>query len=199
MENETLNSEHRMPPFAPVIISLFKGVLTSAKTELWKLLVQYEPDIKKYFSVVGLEVYIDPVEKFAFLKEKDRFEEEEENYPRLIEKRPISYHVTLLCVLLRKRLLEADAAGGETRVILNRDQIIDMLKIFLPESTNETRIIANIDSYINKIVDYGFLRQLKSSEDQDVYEINRVLIARVRADELQYIEGKLKEHARSIA
>ena len=48
-------------------------------------------------------------------------------------------------------------------------------------------------------MDYGFLRQLKSSEDQDVYEINRVLIARVRADELQYIERKLKEHARSIA
>ena len=199
MENETLSSEHRMPPFAPVIISLFKGVLTSAKTETWKLLVQYETDIKKYFSIVGLEVYIDHVEKFAFLKEKDLFEEEEENYPRLIEKRPISYHVTLLCVLLRKRLLEADAAGGETRVILNREQIIDMLKIFSPESTNETRIIAKIDSYINKVVDYGFLRQLKSSEDQDVYEINRVLIARIRADELQYIEGKLKEHARSIA
>ena len=132
-------------------------------------------------------------------KLKDLFEEEEENYPRLIEKRPISYPVTLLCVLLRKRLLEADAAGGETRVILNRDQIIDMLKIFLPESTNETRIIANIDSYINKVIDYGFLRQMKSSEDQDVYEINRVLIARIRADELQYLEGKLKEHARSIA
>ena len=199
MEYEILDNEHRMPPFAPVIISLFKGVLTGAKTETWKLLVQYETDIKKYFSIVGLEVYIDHVEKFAFLKEKDLFEEEEENYPRLIEKRPVSYPVTLLCVLLRKRLLEADAAGGETRVILNRDQIIHMLKIFLPESTNETRIITNIDSYINKVLDYGFLRRLKSSEDQDVYEINRVLIARVRADELQYIEGKLKEHARSIA
>ena len=75
MENEIQSSEQRMPPFAPVIISLFKGVLTSAKTDYWKLLVQYERDIKKYFSVVGLEVYIDHVEKYAFLKEKDLFED----------------------------------------------------------------------------------------------------------------------------
>ena len=66
-------------------------------------------------------------------------EEQQNPLPRLIEKRQLSYPVTLLCVLLRKALLEADASGGDTRVILEKEKIRDMLKIFLPETSNEAK------------------------------------------------------------
>ena len=71
-----------------------------------------------------------------------------------------------------------------------------MLKIFLPETSNEAKTIDKIDEHINKVVEYGFLRKLKNDKNQ--YEINRIIKAKISADTLQHIEQVLKEYANSI-
>jgi hypothetical protein len=146
---------------------------------------------------MNLEVFIDASEGYAFLRQiENEDEEQQNNLPRLIEKRQLSYPVTLLCVLLRKTLLEIDATGGDTRVILEKEKIRDMLKIFLPDSSNEAKTSDKIDDHINKVVEYGFLRKLKNNQNQ--YEINRILKAKISADTLHHIEQVLKEYANSI-
>lgn len=184
-------------PFAPVIIYLLKGVLYEDNSQAWSLLLQYEPEVKKHFEGIGIEVYVDEAEGYAFLKQQELDPEENEGemiLPTLIEKRQLSYPITLLCVLLRKRLLEEDTSGGNTKVVLSKEEIVDMIRVFLPEHSNEAKIIDNIDSYINRIISYGFLRKLKNEEGK--YELKRIIKAKITADILQNIEQKLKDYAR---
>ena len=81
--------------------------------------------------------------------------------PRLIPRRSLSFHVSLLLALLRRKLAEFDAQGTDTRLMLTRDQIAEMVRVFLPATSNEARLTDQIDSYISKAADLGFLRKRK--------------------------------------
>jgi hypothetical protein len=197
MENKMTETD-AMNPYAPVIIRLLQGVIYNDDKESWDNLVKYHVPIKEYFKVIGIDVLIYETEGFAFLKQK-RFDEGQEiNLPNLIEKRQLSYPVTLLCVLLVEKLIEFDATEGDsTRLIVDKDEIKEMLRIFLPEKTNEAKLIDNIDENINKLVKYGFLRKLNDTENK--YEVKRILKAKIPAETLQEVKIKLEEYAKFIA
>ncbi len=76
---------------------------------------------------------------------------------------------------------------------LSKEQIKDLILTFLPEKSNEARLIDNIDSYINKLIDYHFLRKLSNQSLE--YEVKRILKARITVDTLQEIKKKLYEYA----
>ena len=78
--------------------------------------------------------------------------------PRLVPRRSLSFQVSLLLALLRKKLAEFDAQSGDTRLMLTRAQIAEMVRVFLPATSNEARLLDQIDTHINKVVDLGFLR-----------------------------------------
>jgi len=181
---------------SPVVIQLLKGVLYQDKqAELWRDLLTFQSAIQDYFAVIGLQVFVDETEGYAFLRQQSETGEADENVPmlpRLVQRRQLSYPVSLLCVLLRKKLIEQDAAGGETRLILSREQIIDMMQVFLPERSNEAKSVEQIDSYINKVLEYGFLRRLKGDEER--YEVRRIIKALVDASWLGDIDQKLQEY-----
>jgi hypothetical protein len=73
----------------------------------------------------------------------------------LIPRRQLSFNVSLLLALLRKRLAEFDASDSGTRCVLTRDQIVDLLRVFLPESSNDARLVETIDAQIGKVVGLG--------------------------------------------
>ncbi len=197
MENKMIET-NVMNPYAPVIIKLLQGVIYNDDKELWDNLIKYHVPIKEYFKVIGIDVLIYETEGFAFLKQKRFDEGQETNLPNLIEKRQLSYPVTLLCVLLVEKLIEFDATEGDsTRLIIDKDEIKEMLRIFLPEKTNEAKLIDNIDENINKLVKYGFLRKLNDTESK--YEVKRILKAKVPAETLQEEKNKLEEYAKYIA
>ena len=89
-----------------MLIQLCKGVLYGDKSpELWRDLLTYQASIHDYFAVLGLSVRIDETEGYAFLQQRSTAEESDENpeLPRLVQRRQLSYPVSLLCVLLRKK------------------------------------------------------------------------------------------------
>ncbi len=188
-----------------VLIQLCKGVLYADKSpELWRNLQTYQASVHDYFTVLGLRVRIDESEGYAFLQqhsaEQADVETDSAPLPHLVQRRQLSYPLSLLCVLLRKKLIEQDAAGGETRVILSRAQIVDMLRVFLPESSNEAKTVEQIEGHIRKIIDYGFLRRLKGDDER--YEVRRIIKALVDADWLGDLNKKLeayRSHADSLA
>ena len=193
-----MTETNAMNPYAPVIIKLLQGVIYNDDKESWDNLIKYHVPIKEYFKVIGIDVLIYETEGFAFLKQKKFDEEQEINLPNLIEKRQLSYPVTLLCVLLVEKLIEFDATDGDsTRLIVDKDEIKEMLRIFLPERTNEAKLIDNIDENINKLVKYGFLRKLNNTESK--YEVKRILKAKIPAETLQEVKNKLEEYAKFIA
>lgn len=176
-----------------VVIYLMKQVLYRDKQpELWNLLLNLQPAAIEYIQVLGLELLIDASEGYAFLRQMILPEDEEQNFPRLIQRRQLSYSVSLLCVLLRKKLIENDTAGSETRVILSEQQIIDMMKIYLPEQANEVKTSEQIEAGIKKMIDFGFLRPLKNNSQH--YEVQRIIKALIDANWLANLEHRIKEY-----
>jgi len=177
-----------------VLVQLLKGVLYEDQhAKLWYSLLSLQSAVRDYFRVIGLELYLDEAEGYAFLKQQEVSEEKQpsdESIPRLIPRRSLTFPVSLLLVLLRKRLAEEDASGGETRVILSREQVIDMMLLFMPEQKNEARLNDQIKAAINRVIEYGFLRKLKQGEN-DLLEIRRILKAFVDAQWLDEFQAHL--------
>jgi hypothetical protein len=128
--------------------------------------------------------------------ESDSEEPDGAGRPRLVARRRLGFPVSLLLALLRKRLAELDAKSGETRLIVSRDDMVDMMRLFAPDASNEARLTDRIDSHIGKVVELGFLRPLIGHADQ--YEVRRILKAFVDAQWLHDFDERLmayREHA----
>jgi Domain of unknown function (DUF4194) len=190
-------SEH--PQLGPVIVHLMRGVVYRDQHEkVWQALMALQAAAIDYLRVIGIELEVDEAEGYAYLKQTEAGELQTEPMPRLIQRRPLSYPVSLLCVLLRKKLVEADSGGDEIRVILTRDQIVEMMRVFLPDQANEAKLVDRIDTHINKVVELGFLRKHKKAGP--VFEVRRILKALVDADWLVDMDEKLRvyrEHAKT--
>ncbi|MFP7753850.1 DUF4194 domain-containing protein [Thermodesulfobacteriota bacterium B35] len=192
-EDDPRMREEHLAGLSPVLVRLLKGVVYQERHPAeWQGLLRLQGAVRDYFRQIGLELVIDEAEQYAFLRQQDDDGENRPALPRLVQRRPLSYPVSLLLVLLRKKLIELDSGGGETRLILGREQIIDMLRVFLAESSNEARIIDQIDRHVNKLVEYGFLRRLKGDGGQ--FEVGRIIKAVVDSDWLADFDNRLREY-----
>jgi len=181
-----------------VLVQLLKGVVYEDRhAKVWPALLQLRAAVQDYFRMIGLELYVDEAEGYAYLKqieiEEGIDEAEAGPVPKLITRRSLSFPVSLLLVLLRKRLAEEDAVGEASRVILSREQIVDMMLLFMPEQKNEARLNDQINSAINRAIDYGFVRKLKQG-DGELLEIRRILKAFVDAQWLDEFQVHLKKY-----
>ncbi len=185
------------PDLSAAVIQLMKVVVyRDTHDRAWNHLLQLQPQVRDYVEVLGLQVVIDEAEGYAFLRQRPADEDEAGQLPRLIPRRSLSFHVSLLLALLRKKLAEFDTQGSDTRLMLTRAQIAEMLRVFLPATSNEARLLDQIDAHINKAAEFGFLRQAKSSEQ--VYEVRRILKAFVDGQWLADFDAKLAEYTASL-
>ena len=189
------------PDLSLAVIQLMKGVVYRDTHErAWRHLLQLQPQVRDYVAVLGLQVVVDEAEGYAFCRQRPPEEARDDNaesLPRLIPRRPLSFHVSLLLALLRKKLAEFDAQGGDTRLMLTRDQIADTMRVFLPATSNEVRLADKIDAHISKAVDLGFLRPAKNAEP--VYEVRRILKAFVDGQWLADFDTRLAGYAALLA
>ena len=180
-----------------LVISLLKGVLYQENdTSLWQALIQLQARVRDHISVLGLELVFDEAEGYAFLRARPEPEEESAKLPRLVARRPLSFSVSLLLALLRKKLAEFDASGDATRLILSRDEIVELVRVFLPDSSNEAKLIDQIETHLNKIIELGFLRRLKANAAVNGtnganFEVRRILKAFVDAQWLADFDARL--------
>ena len=193
MSPESLLREEFSLPLA--VTQLMKGpVYRDTHGEAWRHLLQLQAHVRDYVGVMGLTVIVDEAEGYAFLRSKpDLDDEDAPPVPRLVARRSLSFHVSLLLALLRKRLAEFDADNSDTRLVMIRDQIVEMLRVFLPSSTNDARLVDQIETHIGKIVDLGFLRRVPGQEG--TYEVRRILKAFVDAQWLADFDERLAAYA----
>lgn len=180
----------------PVAIALLKGVVYRDGNErLWAALLELQAQVRDYVAVLGLELVVDEAEGYAFVKSRAEPETEGDadlaKLPRLVVRRPLSFPVSLLLALLRKKLAEWDAGGGDTRLVLARDDFVELVRVFLPASTNEARLVDQIDAHVNKIVELGFLRRMKTTSGPPTFEVRRILKAFVDAQWLLDFDARL--------
>jgi hypothetical protein len=189
------------PDLSLAVTQLMKGVLyRDTHDRAWRHLLQLQPQVRDYVAVLGLQVVLDEAEGYAFCRQRppdEAHDDQADPLPRLVPRRPLSFHVSLLLALLRKKLAEFDAQSGDTRLMLTREQIAEMMRVFLPATSNEVRLADKIDSHIGKAVDLGFLRPAKNAEP--VYEVRRILKAFVDAQWLADFDARLAEYAELLA
>lgn len=175
-----------------LMINLLKGIIYRDRDpELWQSLPSLNGKVAEHAAILGLECIVDESEGYAYFRQKD-ITDGENGIPRLVPKRQLSYTVSLLCVLLRKKLIEADAGGDATRVILTKEQIIDMTRLYMPDTGNEAKMADRIESALKKIADMGFVRAMDSQDK--TYEVKRILRAFVDADWISLLDEKLKTY-----
>lgn len=179
---------------ASAIICLMRGVVYRESDETtWAALDRQAPAIRDHFGAIGVDVVVDDSEGYAYLQTTPDSGEGDDALPRLVKRRALTFNVSLLLVLLRKRLVEFETSGTEGKLVLTRDQVLEMLRLFLAESTNDARVIDQVDATVRKVVELGFLRQMRGRSDE--YEVRRILKAYVDAQTLADFAGKLAEYA----
>ena len=175
-----------------VLVTLYKGVLYhDQKPELWQALLKLEGKVRDHVALLGLELLVVEAEGHAYLRQRTP-EDGDPEIPRLIQRRQLGYAISLLLALLRKKLAEHDAAGGDTRLILSREQIVDLVRLFVADSSNEAKLVDRIDADINKVVELGFLRSLRGQDNQ--YEVRRIIKTFVDAQWVSDFAKRLEEY-----
>jgi len=177
-----------------IVVALLKGVIYQEdNTTLWNSLLNLQASVRDYVAVLGLELTLDEAEGYAFLRSQPSGDEEQASaIPRLVARRQLSYPVSLLLALLRKKLAESDAGGGETRLILSRDEVVELIRIFLPAGSNEVKLIDQVDATLNKIAELGFVRRLRG--EKQMIEVRRIIKAFVDAQWLADFDRRLDDY-----
>jgi len=197
------------PELSALIVPLLRGVIyQETDASLWQALANLQHRVRDYVAVMGLELILDEAEGYAFLRSRpapaDGGDDAAANkIPRLIVRRPLSFAVSLLLALLRKKLAESDASGGETRLVLSREQVADMMRVFLPDSSNEARLVDQIDTHLNKVIELGFIRKLKPATgapagQATAFEVRRILKAFVDAQWLADFDERLQGYRQQL-
>ncbi|MBD8078900.1 DUF4194 domain-containing protein [Cellulosimicrobium arenosum] len=145
-----------------VVTTLLKGVVyRESGPQTWRDLLALEPQVRDAVAMLGLELVVDEGDGYAYLRSQPEHERDE-RVPRLIPRRELPFDVSLLLALLRKRLAQSDSEGGDTRLVVTRAEIVDMLRVFLAQdagaAANEARLVDRVDALVRRVVELGFLR-----------------------------------------
>jgi len=159
------------------VVSLMKGIADrESDPALWQSLIGIQSRVRDYVACLGLDLVLDEAEGYAYLRQRPA---EDGEVPRLVARRQLGYPVSLMLALLRKKLAEFDATSGEPRLILSRNDVVEMMRLFFADGSNQVRLNDRINTDLNRVVDMGFLRRLRGTDDK--FEVRRILKAFVDA------------------
>ncbi|GAB3614250.1 DUF4194 domain-containing protein [Humibacter ginsengisoli] len=175
-----------------IIILMREVVYRESHEPVWRTLEHHRAAVGDHFARIGIDVIVDDTEGYAYLRIREP-EDGEEPLPRLVRRRSLTYNVSLLLVLLRGRMVEFEAGGDDGKLVLTRDQLVDMLRVFQASSTNEARIVDQADRTIAQAAELGFLRELRGQPG--AWEVRRILKSYVDAQTLADFSARLTAYA----
>jgi hypothetical protein len=175
------------PSIGDAVIPLLRGVVyAGTNTRAWHAVQRMESAVRDYVSALNLDLFVDRAEGFAYLRRKEGLDE---GAPTLLRRRPLSYRVSLMVALLRRRLAELDSQGDQARLVLTRDELVELVRTYHPDHTNETKLYDAVEADANKLVEMGFCRRLRNQPDQ--LEVLRIVKAFVDAQWLSEFDERL--------
>ena len=175
-------------------ISLLKGIIIKEnKEKIWDTILNYRNQIEDYFRQLGLTLKLYEEEGYCYLQQIE--DDETDNLLKLVPKVPLSLHLSLLLVSLRKYMLESTTNGDE-KIVISKEEIFIKMKNYLKETSNEIKQEKEITSYIKKVEDMKFIRKLKNSDNK--YEILRLLASFVDAQWLDDLDKRILEYKEYI-
>ncbi|GAA1694333.1 DUF4194 domain-containing protein [Microcella alkalica] len=180
---------------ASAIIHLMRDVVyreIPSHEVAWETLQRHRGRVADHFAAIGIDVVVDETEGYAYLSTREA-ENGEDPLPRLVRRRTLTYNASLLLVLLRHRMVEFESTGDDGKLVLTRDQLVEMLRVFQQSSSNEARTIDQADRTIAQVAELGFLRELRGQPG--AWEVRRILKAYVDAQTLSDFASRLNAYA----
>ncbi len=184
-------------PYAPVILKLLSNPLFSDETAAWNLLLSHLTPVQEHFARIGLEVRVNEEDGYAFLHQPALEDEEGQavTLPRLTRRDRLTYHQTLLCVLLREWIDQFESAHLDAeKCVITDEQMFELLLPFLPARTDERALDRRMDSAISRLIDLGFLKRMPGAGRPAYFEVRRILKAKIDAEKLAEIKEKLTRY-----
>lgn len=189
--------ESNIKPYSKAIVRLLKGSIQRT-SNVWDVVVNYQTEIQDYISQIGLELIVKKEEGFAFVKQ---FENSEGNTLGLVTRRQIGFEISIVLVALRQSLEEFDRNPTQYQVFekfITDSEIKEEVELFLPEKFNRVKFLKDLDGYIKKIVEFGYLSEVNKKENETKYQIQRIIKEKVTLDILQEFKIKLQGYVESI-
>lgn len=184
-------------PYAPALIRLLQGFVYDDDGEVWDLLLRYQQAIEDYFGRMGLSLYVNEQDGFAFLTQPSDIEDDSGAgivLPRLTPRRALTYSVTLVLVVLREEINQFDSTNVDSvRLIISRSRLIETLRPFYRQHDDERQLLKQIQQDINQVISMGFLKLVKQGTD-DSYQVRPIIKAKINSEQLSLIKSQIETH-----
>jgi hypothetical protein len=178
-------------PYAAPILKLLQGVLTDTDDDIWRTLLNFQREVRLYLRQIGLELYVDERDGYAFLKQPREDEDENPiNLPALTTRQRLSHLDTSLLLLLREALHEHEQRLTGDNLFVKFAEMRDWLLSFWKPQGNAKSEDNRIKTTINRLTDMGFLKKI----DEDVYLVHRVIKAKLDSSQMLVIRDNLKAY-----
>lgn len=181
-------------PYSKAIVKLLKGIV-EYNDPAWNDILQYQADIQAYLGVIGLELIVKKDEGFAFVRQAMLDDGKTIN---LATRRQLGFEISVILIVLRNMLYEFEMNPTDSQAdekYVTTTQIKEEVEMFLPMGFNQVKFRQDLDSNISKVIDMGFLAEVKKLEtDETLYRIHRIIKEKVTLDDLAEFKQKLKEY-----
>lgn len=181
-------------PYSKAIVKLLKGIV-EYNDPAWNDILQYQADIQAYLGVIGLELIVKKDEGFAFVRQAVLDDGKTIN---LATRRQLGFEISVILIVLRNMLYEFEMNPTDSQAdekYVTTTQIKEEVEMFLPVGFNQVKFKQDLDSNISKVIDMGFLAEVKKLEtDETLYRIHRIIKEKVTLDDLAEFKQKLKEY-----
>ena len=175
-----MNIDSIIAPYGRTVVRLLKGPVEVTDTNAWEDILNYQSEINKYLANIGIELIVKRDEGFAYIKQ---IVDDEDRTTGLIPRQQLGFEISVILIILRQMLEEFDSNMDElyaTERFVSADELKERIEIFLPERFNRVKLLSEIDTYINRIVALGYLKE------------------KVTLDKLQEFKDKLQEYVESV-
>lgn len=166
-----------------LVVNLLKGYIDREDNKvLFESLVRQELEVSTLCRTLFLRLVIDHEAGFAYvrsLSDEEMPSDAGQRPPRLLSRKPLPFYDSLILILLRQRLLDFDMSGQFGRLVLERAEILTMVKTFIRKVNNDKRLDDNLNRAIDNLCSLGLLGRNKSSKDVKDTALERIEVRRI--------------------
>jgi hypothetical protein len=176
-----------------VLCQLLAGPSVDAERHalLWPVLLREETAIRARLCELFLELVLDRELRVAFVRQADTGELET---PTLLRSSPITFIDSVLLLVLRQRLAEAEAQGQ--RAVVEVDELHAQLAVYEPpQGTDRAGFTKKLNAAIEKMKKNNVLQPIRGSEGR--HEVSPTLKLLFSAEDVQALGEVYREHVAS--
>lgn len=190
----------RIERYAKAATKLLQGPVFEDQEELWAETNKYQSELTQYFEKIAIELVIDNRDGYAYLKQIPL--DDLGTTIGLIRRIPLTYELTLVCVLLREWLMEFELNDTETaNLYITPKEFRDRLEMFFKEKANELKFIKELNRHLESCEKMGFLKLVhkeSTNPDEHRYEVKRIIKAKITNEELIRFKKQLEDEFKSV-